>query len=89
MNSKKITDHKNFSINENDLSEHVQIQKVKNCEGFDRFPQRVLMNGINLLLIPHTKLFHKILQQTGITDQWSIKKKKTIHKKGPKQHIEN
>ena len=34
--------------------------KTKNCEGHDRLPQRIIIDGINELIAPLTVLFQKI-----------------------------
>ena len=43
-----------------DIISCVKMLKVKNCEGYDRIPQRVLIDGIDLLINPLTKLFSMI-----------------------------
>ena len=85
----KITEHLDFTLGEKEVGESIKSLKTKNCEGFDRIPQRVLTDGINELTPPLTILFQKILKQKKIPEQWSISKIIPIHKKGPKQNIEN
>ena len=63
--------------------------KTKNCEGYDRIPQRILSDGAELLVFPLTTLFEKIYSQKKIPEQWSIAKVIPIHKKGPKNNVEN
>jgi hypothetical protein len=63
--------------------------KTKNCEGYDRIPQRILSDGAELLVFPLTTLFEKIYSQKNIPEQWSIAKVIPIHKKGPKNNVEN
>ena len=63
--------------------------KLKNSEGYDRIPQRILADGALILLTPLTKLFNLIYHQKAIPAQWSVSKIIPIHKKGPKCHIEN
>ena len=63
--------------------------KVKNCEGYDRIPQRILADGAEILVKPLTSLFERIYNQNKIPDQWSIAKVIPLHKKGPKNKIEN
>ena len=35
--------------------------KSKNCEGYDRIPQKILLDGLDALLTPFSKLFAMIL----------------------------
>ena len=43
--------------------------KIKNCEGFDRIPQRVLTDGAEILVTPLSILFEKIYTQKAIPAQ--------------------
>ena len=43
-----------------DIISCIKMLKIKNCEGYDRIPQRVLIDGIDLLIDPLTKLFSMI-----------------------------
>ena len=63
--------------------------KIKNCEDYDRIPQRVLADGAEILVAPLSILFDKIYKQKSIPAQWSISKVVPIHKKGSKNNIEN
>ena len=63
--------------------------KIKNSEGFDRIPQRILADGAEFLLIPLEIIFEKIYNQNAIPEQWTIAKIIPLHKKGPKNKIEN
>ena len=40
--------------------------KMKNSEGYDRIPQRILLDGISELTIPFTKLFN-LIYSTNLT----------------------
>ena len=77
------------TIEECDILECVKELKLKNCEGFDRIPQRILSDGIKVLSKPLTTLFKMIFNTHQIPEQWLIAKTIPIHKKGPKQNIEN
>ena len=44
--------------------------KEKNCEGYDRIPQRVLLDGFQFLLDPLVALFSLIYTERAIPDQW-------------------
>ena len=48
--------------------------KIKNCEGYDRIPQRVLIEGIDHLLNPLSKLFTLVYSQKTIPEQWCLSK---------------
>jgi hypothetical protein len=70
----------------NDVAECIKSLKIKNSEGFDRIPQRILIDGINPLLKPLTDLFILIFKNNIIPKQWLISKTIPIHKKAP-NHI--
>ena len=63
--------------------------KLKNTEGFDRIPQRVLADGISVLIKPLVVLFNCIYHSKSIPEQWRVSKIIPVHKKGSKQCIEN
>ena len=63
--------------------------KVKNSEGYDRVPQRILVDGMIHLLPPFTKLFDAIYYSKEIPEQWRLSKIMPVHKSGCKQVIEN
>lgn len=63
--------------------------KIKNCEGYDRLPQRIFKDGINHLVNPLTCLFKLIYDKKKIPDQWKIAKVSPIPKKGSKTEISN
>ena len=71
------------------ILECVKQLKMKNCEGYDRIPQRILIDGINILLNPLTRIFNLIYIDCQIPEQWLIAKITPIHKKGSKNEIEN
>ena len=82
------------SINSNFMStknihDALKSIKIKNCEGYDRIPQRILIEGCDVLLPPIKRLFELIYEQKTIPQQWSISKIIPIHKKGPKTSIQN
>ena len=67
-----------------DIYECVSQLKIKNCEGYNRIPQRILIDGINILINPKTHLFHLIYRDCQIPQQWLIAKITPIHKKALK-----
>ena len=46
--------------------------KIKNSEGFDRIPQRILREGIDVLQGPLSLLFKLIYEEKQIPDQWRV-----------------
>jgi hypothetical protein len=86
---KKVNAENKFFMTSTDIKECLKSIKTKNCEGFDRIPQRVLSDGTAHLIEPFTKLFKKIYNQKAIPQQWSISKVIPIHKKVLKCNIEN
>ena len=53
--------------------------KSKNCEGYDRIPQRILLDGVDALLTPFSKLFAMIYRDRVLPRQWLISKITPIH----------
>ena len=62
---------------------------MKNSEGDDRIPQRVLIDGIDVLLAPLTYLFNQIYEMKVIPEQWKMAKITPVHKKGLKNNVSN
>ena len=52
-------------MSENDIIECVKQLKLKNCEDYDRIPQRILIDGISILINPQTRLFSLIYSTKG------------------------
>ena len=63
--------------------------KCKNSEGYDRIPQRVLLDGVMHLQAPLIKLFTLVYSQQNVPEQWKVAKILPVHKKGSKTKIEN
>ena len=76
-------------MSEIEIINAVMSLKTKNCEGYDRIPQRVLTDGIQILIKPFTLLFSKIYEQQNIPEQWLFAKITPIPQKGEKTNIEN
>ena len=57
-----------------DILECVNQLKMKNCEGYDRIPQRILIDGISILINPLSNLFNLIYKDCQIPQQWLIAK---------------
>jgi hypothetical protein len=85
---KAVTTEVNF-MSEADVEKCIKDIKIKNNEGFDRIPQRILVEGCTPLLPPLSALFSKIYQQKKLPEQWLTSKITPIHKKGDKNKIEN
>ena len=70
----------NFMTQEN-ISKAVKQIKMKNSEGHDMIPQRLPVDGISMLLLPLTQLFHNIYIKREIPEQWKLSKILRIGKK--------
>ena len=79
----KIIPVNSFFMTSSDVECCLKSIKTKNCEGFDRIPQRILTDGAQILLNPLTRLFNLIYHEKSIPAQWSVSKIVPIHKKGP------
>jgi hypothetical protein len=87
--TKKLNaDNENFMTPENVISA-IKSLKVKNCEGFDRIPVRILIDGIEELTPILSHLFNLIYKQRKIPEQWRISKVIPLFKKGNPNKIEN
>jgi hypothetical protein len=68
----------------------IQTLKPKNSEGFDRIPQRVLKDGMEILLAPLSRLFELIYKTRRIPEQWRVAKTIPVFKnKGVNNQVEN
>ena len=54
---RKVNCHDKMCMYINDIIECVKTIKIKNCEGYDRILQRILVEGIDHLAVPLTHLF--------------------------------
>ena len=82
------SDPENFMTPENVLIA-IKSLKIKNCEGFDRIPVRILIDGINELVQVLSHLFNLIYKHKTIPSQWRISKIKPLLKTGNPTKIEN
>ena len=71
------------------IIECVKGLKMKNTEGYDRIPQRIIIDGLESLGKPLEKLFAMIYRDKKVLGQWLISKIIPVHKKGDKKCIEN
>lgn len=90
-NGKKLVDANNkFFMYKEWILDCLKSLKCKNSEGFDRIPQRILLDGAEILLGPLTTLFSKIYHQKCIPDQWLVAKTIPVFKnKGEKKDVES
>jgi hypothetical protein len=72
-----------------DIMKVLKNLKIKNCEGYDRLPLRIIAKGAELLLPIITKLFSKIYKERMVPNQWKVAKVIPLHKKGDNEHISN
>ena len=57
-----------------DILECLKIIKTKNCEGFDKIPQRVLSDGAEFLTAPLGGLFKWIYEQKKFPNNGQLQK---------------
>ena len=79
---RKLTAVIQMFMSMNNIETCMKAIKVKNCEGYDRIPQRVLVDGMMNLLNPLSKHFKSIYSEKKIPEQWRISKIIPVHKKG-------
>ena len=84
---RKIRVEDDFFMSKNEIIIAVKSLKTKNCEGYDRLPQRILIDGIDVLIDPLTVLFKKNYESNSIPEQWLMSKVTPILKKGDKSKI--
>ena len=90
-NGRKVVNavNKNF-MDYSSVLECIKSLKTKNSEGYDRIPQRVLVDGVDVLLDPLHGLFRLIYETKLIPDQWKVAKTVPIYKnKGDRNNMEN
>jgi hypothetical protein len=63
--------------------------KPKTCYGYNNIPVKILNDGITYLLSPFHKLLNMIYNQKVIPEQWKTSRIIPLHKKGPKNKVEN
>ena len=86
---KKINSTVKFFMTDSDIRQCIKTIKIKNCEGVDRIPQRILVDGVDHLVSPLTYLFKLIYTQKELPAQWRMAKVTPIHKKGSKNDVIN
>ena len=71
------------------ILECVKSLKIKNTEGLDRIPQRIIIDGLDSLIKPLVKLFVLLYRDMKVPGQWLISTIIPVHKKSDKKSIEN
>ena len=71
------------------VKECMQSLKIKNSEGYDRIPQRILVDGLEPLVLAFSGLFARIYAQVQVPNQWLISKTIPVFKnRGDEKDIE-
>ena len=77
-------------MDQDSIQECVTTMKIKNGEGMDRIPQRILVDGLDRLMITFSGLFRRIYEQVTIPGQWLASKTIPVYKnKGDERDITN
>ena len=63
----------------NNILEYIDGLKLKNTEGNDRIPQRILIDGRDSLIEPLLNLFKLIYRDKIVPGQWVISKIIQVH----------
>ena len=87
--SRKMEEEDSHFMSETEIMEAVLSLRMKNSEGYDRIPLRVIIDDIMVLLAPFSYLFHSIYLHNEIPEQWLIAKVIPIHKKEERTDIAN
>ena len=88
--NKKINAAESMFMDTNSIKHYLMSLKNKNSEGMDRIPQRILLDGADILVEPLARLFNLIYYEKKIPDQWLIAKTTPIFKnKGDINDINN
>jgi hypothetical protein len=88
--SRKITANMEHFMDLDSVRECILSPKLKNSEGFDRIPQRVLVDGVDQLIKPISILMDKIDKYKKVPLQWLVSKTIPVFKnKGNPKDIKN
>jgi hypothetical protein len=90
-NGRRMVDEsEKMLMREDDVWECMRTLKAKNSEGFDRIPQRILVDGAEVIIKPISGLFKRIYETGTVPDQWLIAKTIPVFKnKGQISDINN
>ena len=82
-------ENKNF-MDPVSVKECMMNLKIKNSEGYDRIPQRILVDGVEILSSPMSRLMNMIYVHKSVPDQWLVAKTIPVYKnKGATKDMEN
>jgi hypothetical protein len=70
----KVMVENKFFMDQTSVRQCIYSLKVKNTDGYDLIPQRILVGSIGILIGPFSILFEKIYYQRTIPGQWLISK---------------
>ena len=90
-NGKRLIEdeNKNF-MDPASVKECIKNLKIKNSEGVDRIPQRILVDGVEILCEPISNLMEMIYVHKTVPDQWLIAKTIPVYtNKGTTKDMEN
>ena len=87
--TRQITAVNEFFMTDLRVLEIMSTLKIKNCEGIDRLPLRILNDGAEILAKPMAKLFKLIYDQKEVPAQWKMAKIIPTHKKGTRDNVAN
>jgi hypothetical protein len=79
---RKILAENEMFMDQGSIRKVMQSIKIKNSEGYDRILQRIIKEGLDILVGPFTELSNRIYSQRTVPEQWLIAKTIPIHKKG-------
>ena len=77
---KKVQTKNKMFMDLNSIVECVKTLNIKNSEGYNRIPRRVLVDGIEVISGAFEGLFSRVYNQTAIPAQWQISKNIPIYK---------
>ena len=87
---RKIYPNNKMFMDPTSIKECIMSLKMKNSEGYDHIPQRILVDGVDHLMTAFEGLFCQIYSQVKIPSQWLVSKTIPVFKnKGDVKDIEN
>jgi hypothetical protein len=69
--TRKIESEDKMFMNRAGVFECMKSLKCKNSEGYDRIPERILVDGIDCLVKPFTGLFELVYKEMKVPVQWN------------------
>ena len=68
----KIQCQSSMFMDPDSIRECILSLKMKNTEGYDRIPQRILIDGVDCLLVAFNGLFKRVYEQSEVPKQWLV-----------------